>query len=166
MSAGDWRGAMDEGNRDPLTLPLEKLQDHPILLLLDSSAIESGLIVRAMGSTLRIERALEEDWLDEAVEAKALTPMSRIQRYARLRRHARAAELVHELEQSFHAFRDQFRDQLTGPVDIDTKDCLILEDGIRLPYHPMSAAEAFRVKVAMERAYSAKEYQVVREVEP
>jgi len=157
---------MEEGTRDPLTLPLEKLQGHPILLLLDSAAVESGLILRGMGGHLRVERALEEDWLDEATEAKSLTPMTLIHRYARLRRHARAAELVHQLEESFATFRDHFRKQLVGPPDLDAADYLLLEDGIRLPYAPMTAAEAFQVKRKMELAYKGKAYVVVREVQP
>lgn len=157
---------MEEGSRDPLTLPLEKLHDHPVLLLLDSSAMESGLLVRALGDQLRIERALEEDWLDEQTEAKSLTPMTMIQRYARLRRHARAAELVQKIELAFEHFREHFRKQLVGPVDVDARDCMVLENGTELPYKRMTAADAFHVKDRQERAYPSKHYVVVREVQP
>lgn len=154
--------------RDPLVLDLKLLEDGtPIVLTgLDTAAREQGLVFRMVGWKLIVDRATDVEYLDEVAKVVSLTPMTAIQKRARILRHARGLELVQRLEQAFGAFREEFRGRMVGaPEGEPAADCLLLEDGKVLPYAPMTPEEAFQVKRRMEFAYQNKSFRVVREVQ-
>lgn len=114
---GSWRPMTRRpGERDPLILDLEEMEDgRPVVVSgLDSAAVEQGLVLRLIGRKLVVDRATDVEYVDELARVVSLTPMTQIQKRARLMRHARAEELVQRLEKSFAEFRDDLRARLTG----------------------------------------------------